>query len=249
MRNTAMRVSPLFLALLAVTVAGGFLATMNSAFLYTTGVVLIVLGGWASSLCLHEFGHAITAFRGGDHSVRAKGYLTLDPRHYTDPVVSLLLPILFVLIGGIPLPGGAVWINHTALRSKKDEATVSLAGPLTNLLIGIGLTASIATITMPPVLGAGLSYLAFLQVIAFVLNILPVPGLDGYGAIEPWLSFRARELGEKARPWAPLGIILILFVIPGAGYVFFNVAFGLFDAVGGTAELAGLGDSVFRFWE
>ncbi|PRW62699.1 site-2 protease family protein [Actinopolyspora mortivallis] len=244
-----MRVSPLFLALLAVTVLGGVLATLDNGFLVTTGVVLIVLGGWATSLCLHEFGHAITAFRGGDRAVRAKGYLTLDPRHYTDPVLSLLLPILFVLIGGIPLPGGAVWINHAALRSKKDEATVSLAGPVMNLLIGIGLTASVATIAMPYPLAAGLSYLAFLQVIAFVLNILPIPGLDGYGAIEPWLSPQARQFGEQARPWAPLGIILVLVVIPGVGSLFFEAAFALFDTVGGTDTLAIHGSSLFRFWE
>ncbi|WP_092974892.1 site-2 protease family protein [Actinopolyspora lacussalsi] len=249
MRNTPTRISPLFLALLAVTVLGGVLATSDNRALIITGVVLLVLGGWATSLCLHEFGHAVAALRGGDREVREKGYLTLDPRRYTDPVLSLLLPILFVLIGGIPLPGGAVWINHGALRSKRDEANVSLAGPAMNLLLGIGLTASVATIEMPFGLAAGLSYLAFLQVIAFVLNILPVPGLDGYGAIEPWLSPKARHLGEQARPWAPLGIVLILFVIPGASYVFFNGADALFNAVGGSTRLYGYGNLYFRFWE
>jgi Zn-dependent protease len=59
-------------------------------------------------------------------------------------------------------------------------------------------------VTMPPGLLAGLSYLASLQILAFVINILPVPGLDGFGAIEPYLSPKAREFGAKARPWAPL---------------------------------------------
>ena len=54
------------------------------ASLLTAGVVLLVLGGWAVSLCLHEFGHAAVAYRGGDRSVRGKGYLTLDIRRYTD---------------------------------------------------------------------------------------------------------------------------------------------------------------------
>ena len=60
------------------------------------------------SLCLHEFGHALVAYRGGDRSVRGKGYLTLDIRRYTDVGLSFVLPVLFLLLGGIPLPGGAV---------------------------------------------------------------------------------------------------------------------------------------------
>ena len=74
--------------------------------------------GWAVSLCLHEFGHAYTAYRGGDRSVRAKGYLTLDIRRYADLGLSLVLPVFFLLLGGIPLPGGAVWIDQ-----RRDSVT------------------------------------------------------------------------------------------------------------------------------
>ena len=234
---------------MAVAVAGGVLATVDNGVAQSAGVVLIVLGGWATSLCLHEFGHAITAFRGGDTEVRAKGYLTLDPRHYTDPVLSIVLPLLFVAIGGIPLPGGAVWINHWALKGRRTESMVSLAGPATNLVLGLALTLAVATVPMPDALAAGLSYLAFLQVIAFVLNMLPVPGLDGYGAIEPWLSHQAREFGAKARPWAPLILFAVIIGIPFAGSVFFDLAFSVFDLVGGDQLSAAEGNSLFRFWE
>ena len=124
------RVSPWFLALLAVTVLGGFLAaSATTRPVLTTGIVLLVLAGWAVSLCLHEFGHAYTAYRGGDRSVRAKGYLTLDIRRYADLGLSLVLPVFFLLLGGIPLPGGAVWIDHGAIRSRAVRSLVSLAGP------------------------------------------------------------------------------------------------------------------------
>lgn len=249
MLNTAMRVSPLFLGLVGITVVGGVLATMHNMVALTTGVVLIVLGGWASSLCLHEFGHAVTAYRGGDRAVRAKGYLTLDPRRYTDPVLSIVLPLLFVAIGGIPLPGGAVWINHSALRSRRTESVVSLAGPLMNLVIGIVLTTAVAVLPIGPGLSAGLSYLAFLEIIAFVLNILPIPGLDGYGVIEPWLSGEARQFGEKARPWAPLILFAAIVAIPLVNGWFFELAHQLFGAVGGDSYSTQLGNSVFRFWE
>ncbi|MGP4021136.1 site-2 protease family protein [Saccharopolyspora sp. 5N708] len=246
MTNSAARISPLFLALVGLTVLGGVLATLDNNATRITGVVLIVLGGWATSLCLHEFGHAIIAYRGGDWSVRSKGYLTLDPRRYTDPVLSIVLPLIFVALGGIPLPGGAVWINHHALRSRRIESMVSLAGPLTNLVLGLLIATAVALVPMPIGLSSGLSYLAFLQVIAFVLNILPIPGLDGYGAIEPWLSGPAQRFGAKARPWAPLVLFLLLIGVPFVGEAFFGLAYFVFDLVGGDPGLGYLGQSMFR---
>ncbi len=105
MRGVSNRVSPWFLVLVAVAVGGGALTTLTvSGPVLTTGIVLLVLGGWAVSLCLHEFGHAYVAYRGGDTSVRAKGYLTLDIRRYTDVGLSFVLPVVFLLLGGIRCP-------------------------------------------------------------------------------------------------------------------------------------------------
>ncbi|TCP49239.1 Zn-dependent protease [Tamaricihabitans halophyticus] len=257
MHRSAVRPSPLFLAILAVAVVGGVLAAfgdINSVFaqesdpLLIGGIVLLVLGGWGVSLCLHEFGHAIFAYRGGDREVRLKGYLTLDPRRYTDPVLSLLLPLLLLAVGGIPLPGGAVWINHHALHSRRVESMVSLAGPLMNLLIGLLLTTSVAVLPMPAGLAAGLSYLALLQVLAFVLNILPVPGLDGWGALEPHLPYEARRFGAKARPWAPLILFAVLIGIRPVGEVFFGISEAVFGAIGGEELFYLIGANQFMFW-
>ncbi|MHA6801110.1 site-2 protease family protein [Bounagaea algeriensis] len=246
--NPAVRVSPIFLGLLALTGLGCALAAVDNQPARITGVVLIIIGGWASSLCLHEFGHAVTAYRGGDREVRLKGYLTLDPRRYTDPVLSIVLPLLFVALGGIPLPGGAVWINHAALRDRRTESLVSAAGPLANLAVGLVLSLIVIFVPMPWGTAAGLSYLAFLQVIAFVLNILPIPGLDGYGLWEPWLSPQARRFGMRARPWAPLVLVAAIFFLPGVGTLFFQGAFALYSLVGGETALAIEGMDLFRFW-
>jgi Zn-dependent protease len=247
-----------FLGILALAVGGGFLAgfgddgltvygTASTA--VTAGTVLLVLGGWGVSLCLHEFGHALVAYRGGDREVYFKGYLTLDPRRYTDPVLSLGLPLVFLAIGGIPLPGGAVWINHNRLRSKAVESAVSLAGPLSNLAIGLLLIVSVGAFDPNPSLGAALSFLALLQVFAFVLNILPIPGLDGWGAIEPFLSPEAQRFGAKVRPWAPLILFAALISIPPIGNAFFELADAVFGALGGDQFLSELGNYVFFFWK
>ena len=214
----------------------------------TTGIVLLVLGGWAVSLCLHEFGHAVVAYRGGDRSVRSKGYLTLDIRRYTDVGLSFVLPIVILLVGGIPLPGGAVWINHGAIRSKGARSLVSLAGPATNLVIGAILTAVVAMVQMPIGLAIGLSCLAFIQVIAFVLNIIPIPGLDGFGVLEPFLPLSARRIAAQVRPWAPLVLFLLIIGVPGVSTAFFQAGGTVFAAVGGDAELAFTGYSELLFW-
>lgn len=256
MRAVSDRVSPWFLLLVAIAVAGAVLTVAGtpaalaagSSALLTAGIVLLVLGGWAVSLCLHEFGHAAVAYRSGDRSVRGKGYLTLDIRRYTDVGLSFVLPIVILLVGGIPLPGGAVWIDHAAIRSRGARSLVSLAGPATNLVIGALLTAAVALVPMPIGLAVGLSCLAFIQVIAFVLNIVPVPGLDGFGVLEPFLPLPARRLAARVRPWAPLVLLLLIIGVPGAGSVFLQAGGAVFAAVGGDTDLAFAGYGELMFW-
>ena len=250
-----MRPSPLFLGLLGITVIGAVLCALPAADpfdgsrpLLTAGIVLFVIGGWVVSLCLHEFGHAVVAYRGGDHEVRQRGYLTLDPRRYTDPVLSIVLPLVFLIIGGLPLPGGAVLINHWALRSKPVESLVSLAGPLFNLLIGLVLNTAVLLTPMPVGLQLAFSYLAFLQVLTFFFNILPVPGFDGFGVISPWLSREAQAVALRVRPWAPLVLFLLLFGIRQVSAVFLNIGYWLFSLIGGNDTLSDIGGSLFRFW-
>jgi Zn-dependent protease len=246
-----------FLAILALAIIGGVIVAFGQGddyfpgdpgFAVQAGTFLLVLAGWGVSLCLHEFGHAIVAYRGGDREVYFKGYLTLDPRRYTDPIFSLVFPLVLLAIGGIPLPGGAVWINHHALRSRGIDSMVSLAGPLSNLAMGILLIISIDVFEPSMALGGALSFLALFQIMAFVLNILPIPGLDGWGAIEPYLSHDAQRFGAKARPWAPLVLFAVLIGIPAAGTAFWSVADSTFGLFGGDEYLGAVGNIAFFFW-
>lgn len=269
-QRSAVRPSPVFLAILAVAVAAGVLIVFGAEDPFNpadpgaavkAGTFFLVLAGWGVSLCLHEFGHAIVAYKGGDREVYFKGYLNLDPRRYTDPVFSLVLPLLILAIGGIPLPGGAVWINHHALRNKRVESMVSLAGPLSNLALGGLLILAVnlfrpdmpfglLTTSMEPstALASALSVLAMFQIMAFVLNILPVPGLDGWGAIEPYLSPEAQRFGAKARPWAPLILFALLIGLPGISQTFFDISNAVYGAVGGDENLSAVGFDAFFFW-
>ena len=132
-----MRISPIFLAFVALTAFGGWLSYDDSRSGARFGVFCLVIGGWMVSLCLHEFGHAYTAYRAGDHSVEAAGYLTLNPLKYAHPFLSIVLPLIFIAQGGIGLPGGAVYLHKQSFRSRAMQSAASAAGPLSNVLFAL----------------------------------------------------------------------------------------------------------------
>jgi len=143
----------------------------------------IVLIGWIFSLCLHEFFHALVAYYGGDTTVKEKGYLTFNPLKYTHPLYSIILPLLFLVMGGIGLPGGAVYIETWRLRSRTWRSLVALAGPMANLLMGILLGIVLRFVPYDPGNNnspvPGIAFLALLQFSALVLNLIPLPPFDG----------------------------------------------------------------------
>jgi Zn-dependent protease len=246
-RRPARGISPVFVALVLVTIAGGALTLVGTRVAVTAGVVVLVLAGWAVSLCLHEFSHALVADRCGDHTVRGQGYLTLDIRRYANVGLTFVLPLLFLLIGGIPLPGGAVWIRRGLLRSRAAASAVAAAGPLMNLLLAFLI--SLLVPLVPPLLGAGLSFLALIQVLAFILNVLPIPGLDGWGIIDPYLPEHTRLAVSRFAPYAPLVLFAVLVFLRPVASALFGLASLVYGAVGGDSTLAGLGQELFFFWQ
>jgi Zn-dependent protease len=246
-------VSWIFIALVAAFVGSAFASWHNnSSRLAVFGFVIV---GWLVSLCLHEFAHAAVAFIGGDRSVEVKGYLTLDIRRYANPYFSFLLPALFVLLGGIGLPGGAVWIEHASLRSRRWRSFTSLAGPLANVICAAACLAPFAVsngtrLVIGPHLSfwAAVAFLGLLQLWAVLLNLLPIPGLDGWGAAEPYLPSNVVATGRKISPFA---IMILFFVVVSSPAISGHLS-QLLDSVersfGVPGGLAGWGDHLMRFW-
>lgn len=210
---------------------------------------ILVLLGWVFSLTLHEFAHALTAYRGGDWTVREKGYLTFNPLKYTHPVYSLLLPLLFLLMGGIGLPGGAVYIETWRLRSSRWETAVSLAGPFSNLVVAVVL-AIVLRIASPGAEGIwpALAFLALLQVTAALFNLLPIPPFDGYGALRPHLSFNLREKMDRFGQISMFVVFAIFWYLPIIGDRFWDLVFFVARLIGIPLSLAGVGYDWFQFW-
>jgi Zn-dependent protease len=243
------RISPVFLGIVAVMAVSGW--AVWTEFSASTGfaVFLFVTSAWIVSLCLHEYAHARTALHSGDISVSAKGYLTLNPLKYTHALLSIVLPVLFVIMGGIGLPGGAVFIERGRIQGRWKHSLISAAGPLTNVLFAIVCTAPFwldALAGVPDVFRYALAFLALLQVTAAILNLLPVPGLDGYGVIESWLSYKIRR---QVEPLAPFGLLLIFAVlwIPEVGGLFFDAVDAVLRGLG--VDDWRTGREFYQFWE
>jgi Zn-dependent protease len=210
-----------------------------------------VMLGWVLSVMAHEFSHAAVAYLGGDVTVARKGYLSFDPRRYGDVGVSLVLPLLALALGGIALPGGAVYLRNDLMRSRAWRAAAALAGPAATLAVLILLASVLglwqAAGAQSPLFSA-LSLLAFLQAMALILNILPIPGLDGFGAIRPFLPPAWGPQIRKAEGLTMALLLIAVFVVPGFSGLLFAASAHLSQAFGIDPQAVGLGWRAFHFW-
>jgi Zn-dependent protease len=242
--------SPVFLALLALTAGAGALLwfdVLPGAIPVVT--VVFVTAGWITTVCIHEFGHALVAYLGGDRSVVAHGYLSLNPLLYTNIVLSIVMPVAFLLLGGIGLPGAAVYIDHSAIRTKLWDSAVSLAGPAGTLLCGLVIAVPFLIpnhlewmVAHVAFFGA-LAFLGFIEAFALALNLLPIPGLDGFGVIRPWLPYGAQDFAIRFGQGAIIAVFIVLFFVPPVSSAFFGLVFHVTDAVGIDQGLIGFGQA------
>lgn len=231
---------------------------------------IFVLIGWVFSVTLHEFAHALVAYWGGDYTVKDKGYLSFNPLKYTHPMLSIGLPLLFLAMGGIGLPGGAVYIERHRLRSKWWGAAVSAAGPAANLLLALllalpfivglvdttmieftiwlGRSPESGSIWENASLWSAVSFLIMLQVTAVCFNLLPVPPLDGFGVIEPLLDSRTRWQLLQIGSYGLFLVFLALWFIPPVAEAFWAMIFDLTRALQIPDELVREGFRSFMFW-
>ena len=246
-------ISPNAVILLAAWIASGVALVMVPQ---ATGVFtfVFVILGWVLAVVAHEFGHAFIAHKAGDPTIAEKGYLSLDPLKYADLGVSIVIPVIAVVLGGIGFPGGAVYLREDMMRNRAWRSAASLAGPFGTFLVLVVLTAAIG-LAAPRLEGGlanplipALAFLAFLQATALLLNLLPVPGLDGYGIIRPWLPKEVREATRKYEGLAMLALLAVLFFVPPVANLFFGLAFLVTHLIGVPLEAVQEGYRTFRFW-
>jgi Zn-dependent protease len=233
-RGMRQGISPVFVCLALFTVVTACLLWLGVGNNPRALLIIFIMLGWIVSVALHEFGHAIVAYWGGDESVEDKGYLTLNPLKYSNPILSIVLPVFFLLIGGIGLPGGAVYINIHALRKPYYRSLVSAAGPLANLLFITLLILPFDTLpfslffwSAPEEFLMAIAFLGLLQITAIIINLLPIPGLDGFGILEPFLPREIAEFSSFLRPFGFLILYLFVFVDSPISDLFWNTVWGV----------------------
>ncbi|MDB5423511.1 MAG: hypothetical protein JWQ29_927 [Phenylobacterium sp.] len=235
-------------AILAVWLGLGVLVARQPS---GPAVFAFVMVGWILAVMAHEFSHAAVAWLAGDHTVAEKGYLSFDPRRYGDLGTSLVIPLLALMLGGVGFPGGAVYLRHDLMRSRAWRAAASLAGPVATLVLLLVLSAGLRVWQAAGGGGAlfdALTVIAFLQAMALILNLLPIPGLDGFNAVRPFLPDAWAPAIRKGEGLAMLALLALIFIVPGASGALFTAAAVLGHLVGLDMEALQAGWNAFHFW-
>lgn len=166
------------------------------------------------AITIHEFCHALTADHLGDPTPRSNGRLTLNPLAHADPIGTFLLP-LFSAISGIPTIGWAkpVPIDPFNFRHpKRDEIIVSLAGPVSNLLMAFICSMVLRFLPINSWFVAYALYIfAIINISLFVFNLIPIPPLDGSHIFLNLLPEHSRIKWDEA--FAHYGFILLILLV------------------------------------
>jgi Zn-dependent protease len=183
------------------------------------GVVLVVV----VSITTHEASHGFVADRLGDPTARQAGRLTLNPIPHIDLFFTILLPLFLLLSGTGVIFGGAkpVPIDVSRLRRpRRDWALVGAAGPLSNLLIAVLLSAVLSALLHSGLLSSSsdlneiLNVGIFVNVLLAVFNLIPIPPLDGSRIVQYALSGDSLEAYRRLERFGLILIVLLVLFFP-----------------------------------
>jgi Zn-dependent protease len=170
---------------------------------------------------VHEFSHALAAYRLGDATAKLYGRLTLNPIVHFDPIGGTLLALSFIASGG---SFGFGWAKPTPVNPSnlegghRGEAIVAAAGPISNLVMAIVAALPLRYILASPELAVQIPELVlqvlfsfvYINLILMIFNLIPIPPLDGSKVLFAFLP--ARTVWQ----WRPVleqyGFIAIIFV-------------------------------------
>jgi Zn-dependent protease len=176
----------------------------------------------------HEFAHAAVATALGDTTPKVNGRLTLNPMAHLDPMGTITL--MFAGFGWAkPVPVNPYAVNR---KTGAGMMLVSLAGPVTNLILGtlaaiplrfgwVPLTATTSAVL--PSAGDFLLEFLFINLALFFFNLLPLAPLDGEKVITYFLPDHWVDVYDRIRPYSPFILLAIVFILPMFGLDLINI--------------------------
>lgn len=196
---------------------------------------------------VHEFAHALAAYRLGDSTARFMGRLTLNPVAHFDPLGGILLAITF-----IGSSFGFGWAKPTPVNpsnlegGRRGEAIVAIAGPISNLVLAIAGALPLRYLLanpdlarqIPSIVIQVLILFVFINLVLMVFNLFPIPPLDGskvlFAFLPPQVAWRWRPMLEQ---YGFILLLILFFFPPGAsigGRILVPIIFGLRDFLVGA---------------
>ena len=180
-------------------------------------IVLIII---LLSMTIHEAMHAFMGYVLGDNTAKEEGRLTLNPIRHIDPVMTILLPLIMVVLHA-PVFGGAKPVPFNPNRVRFGDwgaALVALSGPITNLIIafiafGVGVFSGVinsAGAVQSTIFGLIISTAVSVNLGFFVFNILPIPPLDGSRILYAVAPDGVRGVMQKIEQ---NGVLLVMIIV------------------------------------
>lgn len=170
------------------------------------------------AITVHEVAHGWVARHFGDRTAEMMGRLTLNPVKHIDPVGTIIVPLALLAMGGFifgwakPVP-----VAQQNLRNpRRDMAIVAAAGPISNILQAIiwgviaklAIMANLAYVSEPLALMGAAGIL--INVVLAVLNLLPIPPLDGGRVVGNLLPPRISDKFDRIEPYGLLILVALL---------------------------------------
>ncbi|SOV81694.1 membrane integral peptidase, M50 family, putative [Plasmodium reichenowi] len=190
--------------------------------------VLFVFFAFLIYLCLHEFAHALVAYKYGDITMIYKGYLYLDILNYLDIFHTLIIPLITLFITGFGIPGNLYWLQLHFIRSRFQLSFIFLSGPLSDILYILFIVffynlysyfKNHKNLNVQPhsILFISLATAVSFLVDSFLLNLCPILGFDGWGILEPYLPYCLNNIINEEIVYTYLSYICPLLV-----FIYFN---------------------------